>query len=226
VVTEAATVVVFVVGAASLLALGSDSSLVVVLVAGCVRNVYNALKAAPTRSETDRDEPADDRKPTDPTDHAVLAALEDGPRTRRELWDAVDADARTIDASLDRLRKREAVERAGSEYRIAPDPEPGLVERLRSLVPGRGRVAGRDRAPFEHTTDGADRSREAALSSVAGESDANGAIDSRREPAARRGGRRRSDERDGAAADGRDGTATGGRGRDHESGREYETADR
>lgn len=144
--TEAGAALVSAAGAGVLLALGSEPSVVLILATASLQDVFRAAKAALVGRETDGDPTEEESRR--PTDRAVLAALEDGPRIRRELWEAVDADARAIDEALDRLRAERAVERAGSEYRIAPDAEPGLSERLRSLVPGREPEPDRDGIRF------------------------------------------------------------------------------
>ncbi|WP_135366392.1 hypothetical protein [Halosimplex halophilum] len=232
-VAEAASALAAVGGAGALLALGSDPSLVFIVLFAGVRSGYGAAKAGLAAHESARDGPstatdragsATDR--TGPTDRAVLAALEDQARTRRELREAVgdaadagsgavDADDEAVDAALDRLRDRGAVERAGSEYRAAPDPDPGFVERLRSLVPGRGRATDRGRAS-SGTPGGAGESYEAGLSSVTSNTDRSGGADSGRELA-------------GLDADRGDGSRAGGTARERVRGRddraEYERTD-
>lgn len=52
----------------------------------------------------------------DPVAEEVLAALSHRPHTRRELWEAVDTDADTIDDALATLQERGTVTRAGSEF--------------------------------------------------------------------------------------------------------------
>jgi hypothetical protein len=54
----------------------------------------------------------------DPVAGAVRTTLSDGPRTRRELWEAVDAEADAVDSALNDLQERGVVERAGSEFRL------------------------------------------------------------------------------------------------------------
>lgn len=54
----------------------------------------------------------------DPVAGEVRTTLADGPRTRRELWDAVDAEADAVDDALTDLRERGVVAQAGSEFRL------------------------------------------------------------------------------------------------------------
>jgi hypothetical protein len=54
----------------------------------------------------------------DPVAGEVLAALSDRPHTRRELWEAVDSDADTIDDALATLQECGTVTRAGSEFSV------------------------------------------------------------------------------------------------------------
>ncbi|WP_436911088.1 hypothetical protein [Halosimplex marinum] len=175
-VAEAASALAAVGGAGILWALGSDPSLAFVVLFAGVRSGYGAAKTVLAASGSGRDGAAraTDRagSVTDragSTDRAVRSALEDRARTRREVREAVDADPDAVDAALVRLRDRGAVERAGSEYRVAPEPDPGFVERLRSLVPGGDREAGSFGGDTDGTVDSykADRS---PVTSVSGRS--------------------------------------------------------
>lgn len=58
---------------------------------------------------------------------SVVDALEGRPRTRSELGAAVDAEADSLDRALNELQARGAVVRAGREYRLAEDDEPGFA---------------------------------------------------------------------------------------------------
>ncbi|QLH81040.1 hypothetical protein [Halosimplex pelagicum] len=223
-VAKASTALVAAVGTGALLVLGSGPSLVAMLLLACLACAAQAAKASLVGAEPDGDRPADGARAADPADRAVLAALDERPRTRRELREAVDEDpvdagSDAIDAALDRLRDRGAVERAGSEYRVAPEPDPGFVERLRSLVSGRGRATDRGRASSGRAG-GRAGSYEAGLSSVTSGSERaagdTGTADGRETAGGT--GDRENGGRDGAAAD--------ERGRDRERGREYEAADR
>ncbi|MDS0259413.1 hypothetical protein NDI56_08415 [Haloarcula sp. S1CR25-12] len=53
-----------------------------------------------------------------PAAEAVRTALAERPRTRRELWDAVDVDADAVDEALETLQDGGIVTKAGSEYRL------------------------------------------------------------------------------------------------------------
>lgn len=96
--------------------------------------LQHAVETVRTGLKGDTD---DEQAPDTPTTRRVRAALDRRPRTRRELWDAVDAEADAVDDALDRLHEVGAVERAGSEFRIATDEQRGLRDRLWALVPGR-----------------------------------------------------------------------------------------
>jgi hypothetical protein len=54
----------------------------------------------------------------DPVAGEVRTTLSDGPRTRRELREAVDAEAEAVDDALTDLRERGVVTQAGSEFRL------------------------------------------------------------------------------------------------------------
>ncbi|WP_436929330.1 hypothetical protein [Halosimplex halobium] len=221
-VAEAASALAAGGGAGILWALGSDPSLAFVVLFAGVRSGYGAAKAGLAASGSGRDDPstATDRagSVTDragSTDRAVRSALADRARTRRELREAADADDEAVDAALARLRDRGAVERAGSEYRLGPESDPGFVERLRSLMSGSGRATDRKHAS-SGTPGGAGESCEAALSSVTSVSERSAGADSGRGS----GGREDIERGDG------DDAAAGGWSQDSDDRREYETTDR
>ena len=59
-----------------------------------------------------------DPQPKHPVREGVLAALDDRPHTRRELWEAVDAEADAIDEALATLQEEGTITRVGSEFRV------------------------------------------------------------------------------------------------------------
>lgn len=68
----------------------------------------------------------------------IHETLDAGPRTRRELFDALDADDATIESALDRLQERGVVVRDGSEFRL-DSTETERLGRIRSALAGFGR---------------------------------------------------------------------------------------
>ena len=68
----------------------------------------------------------------------VHETLEDGPHTRRELFDALAADDETVEAALERLRERGVVVREGSEFRL-DSGEKSRLDRVRDRLAGLGR---------------------------------------------------------------------------------------
>jgi hypothetical protein len=87
----------------------------------------------------------------------VSDLLADGPRTRRELHDAFDADPADVDAAVTHLRERGVVERAGSAYRKRSRSDSRL-DRLRSRVGGALRRLARPvLIEFENEGDTGDR---------------------------------------------------------------------
>ena len=59
-----------------------------------------------------------DPQPKHPVREEVLAALDDRPHTRRELWERVDADADAVDEAVATLQAEETITRSGSEFRL------------------------------------------------------------------------------------------------------------
>ncbi|MFB6087800.1 MAG: MFS transporter [Haloarculaceae archaeon] len=87
----------------------------------------------------------------------VSELLDDGPRTRRELRDAFDADAADVDAAIDHLRERGVVERAGSTVRKRSPTPDGRLGRVRERVMGvLERLARPILVEFEGTADAGD----------------------------------------------------------------------
>ncbi len=64
----------------------------------------------------------------------VDSELRERALTRRELFDALDADDRAIDRALDVLAERGLLSRNGSELRVSSPPQPGTFERARSGI--------------------------------------------------------------------------------------------
>lgn len=87
----------------------------------------------------------------------VHETLADGPLTRRELGDELDADPADVDRAVERLVDRGVLERAGSELREAPDPESDGLARVGEWI---RRFAGRVARPvaleFGRAGDGTD----------------------------------------------------------------------
>ncbi|PSP46299.1 MFS transporter [Halobacteriales archaeon QH_1_68_42] len=69
----------------------------------------------------------------------VEESLEARPRTRRELFDAQDADDETVEAALARLQERGVVEQEGSEFRLREDEDAGALARVRDGAVGLAR---------------------------------------------------------------------------------------
>lgn len=156
-VSHAAIAVVALAATVPLAQLATDSyGIVIIALMTAMRSGYSAVKA--TRS---RDETSDSAVET-PTTRAVRDALEGRPRTRRELWEAVDAEPNAVDTALEGLQDRNTVIRAGSEYRLDADsdPDPGLFERVRSWLFGE---APRADGPSQSTE------YDAGLSSISGD---------------------------------------------------------
>jgi hypothetical protein len=75
------------------------------------------------------DDPRDGREVyRDYVARRVHETLDERPRTRRELFDALDADDEDVEAAVDRLVDRGVVERTGSEYRVTDDESGGTFE--------------------------------------------------------------------------------------------------
>lgn len=64
----------------------------------------------------------------------VDSELRERALTRRELFDALDADDRAIDRALDVLAERGLLSHNGSELRVSSPPQPGALERARSGI--------------------------------------------------------------------------------------------
>ena len=69
----------------------------------------------------------------------VEESLEARPRTRRELFDTLDADDETVEAALARLQERGVAEQEGSEFRLREDEDAGALARVRGGVVGLAR---------------------------------------------------------------------------------------
>jgi len=70
----------------------------------------------------------------------IHEALDEQPHTRRELFDALEADDETVEAALDRLQERGVVVREGSEFRLdASDDDGGVLAGIRGGLVGLAR---------------------------------------------------------------------------------------
>jgi len=71
----------------------------------------------------------------------VHETLDERPRTRRELSEALDADGRDVDRAIEALRERGLLERTGSELRVSSPDRPRFETARETLRSGAGRVA-------------------------------------------------------------------------------------
>ncbi|WP_135366393.1 MFS transporter [Halosimplex halophilum] len=123
------------VGGAAMLLLG-DSGLVALPVAFLLVGAWFVADAV----QTVRHEGATEDEPTgrevyhDYVGRRVHEVLDDGPRTRRELSEALDADDEAVDAALAKLRSRGAVAREGSAFRIDDADDGGVAARIAGLA--------------------------------------------------------------------------------------------
>ena len=156
--------------------------------------VVDAVQTARHEGVTE-DEPTGREVYHDYVGRRVHEALEDGPRTRRELSEALDADDEAIDSAVAKLQSRGAVVRESSAFRLDDTDDGGIADRVAGLARRIARPL-----TLELGGDGAD---------------ADDGEDADLKP--------ERVDRPGAAA-GRDDPAAGRGGRDDESGREYETA--
>jgi hypothetical protein len=70
----------------------------------------------------------------------IHETLDEHPHTRRELFDALDADDETVAAALDRLRERGVVVQEGSEFRLdASEDDGGALAGIRGTLAGLAR---------------------------------------------------------------------------------------
>jgi biotin operon repressor len=70
----------------------------------------------------------------------IHETLDEQPHTRRELFDALEADDETVEAALERLRERGVVIQEGSEFRLDDsDDDSGVLAGVRSAVVGLAR---------------------------------------------------------------------------------------
>jgi hypothetical protein len=69
----------------------------------------------------------------------IHETLDEHPRTRRELFDALEADDETVAAALDRLQERGVVIQAGSEFRLVATEDDGALAGIRSALAGLAR---------------------------------------------------------------------------------------
>jgi len=119
------------VGGAALLLLG-DSNVLAVPVALLLVGAWFVVDAV----QTVRHEGATEDEPTgrdvyhDYVGRRVHEALDDGPRTRRELSEALDADDEAIDAAVAKLQSRGVVAREGSAIRAVDPDDDGIAARL------------------------------------------------------------------------------------------------
>jgi len=86
------------------------------------------------------DEPTGREVYRDYVGRQIHEALAEHPRTRRELFDTLEADDETVEAALDRLRERGVVVQEGSEFRLDDsDEDDGTVAGIRAGLVGLAR---------------------------------------------------------------------------------------
>lgn len=145
------------VGGAAMLAFADGSAWLPVafLLVGCWF-VLDAVQTVRHEGATVDDDPRDGQAVyRDYVARRVHETVRERPRTRRELADALDADEEAVEAALDRLVERGALERAGSEYRVGPDTDPDWPTRAYRWVGALARRVARP-ATLEFADDGAD----------------------------------------------------------------------
>ncbi|WP_436911089.1 MFS transporter [Halosimplex marinum] len=123
------------VGGAAMLLLG-DSGLVALPVAFLLVGAWfvaDALQTVRHEGATE-DEPTGREVYRDYVGRRVHEALDDGPLTRRELSEALDADDEAVDAALAKLRSRGVVVREGSAFRVADSDDDGVAARVAGLA--------------------------------------------------------------------------------------------
>ncbi|QPV64410.1 MFS transporter [Halosimplex litoreum] len=114
----------------------SDPSVVAFPVAFLLVGAWFVLDAV----QTVRHEGATEDQPTgrevyhDYVGRRVREVLEDGPRTRRELSEALDADDESIDAAVAKLQSRGVVVREGSAFRAVDLDDGGMAAQVAGLV--------------------------------------------------------------------------------------------
>lgn len=64
----------------------------------------------------------------------VYETLDERPRTRRELTEALDADDEDVERALDALRERGVLDREGSELRVSSPSERGALASTRERI--------------------------------------------------------------------------------------------
>lgn len=100
--------------------------------------LFDAVQTARHEGLTE-DEPTGREVYRDYVGRRVEESLEARPRTRRELFDTLDADDETVEAALARLQERGVVEQEGSEFRLREDEDAGALARVRGGVVGLAR---------------------------------------------------------------------------------------
>ena len=85
------------------------------------------------------DEPTGREVYRDYVGRQIHETLDEHPHTRRELFDALEADDETVAAALDRLQERGVVIQEGSEFRLDDSDDGGVLAGIRSAVVGLAR---------------------------------------------------------------------------------------
>jgi len=82
------------------------------------------------------DEPTGREVYRDYVGRRIHETLDVQPHTRRELFDALEADEETVEAALDRLRERGVVVQKGSEFRLDGSTNDGALAGVRNALVG------------------------------------------------------------------------------------------
>jgi hypothetical protein len=114
----------------------SDPSVLALPVAFLLVGAWFVVDAVQTvRHEgATEDEPTGREVYRDYVGRRVREALDDGPRTRRELSEALDADDEAVDAAIAKLRSRGVVVREGSAFRAVDPDDEGMTDRVADLA--------------------------------------------------------------------------------------------
>jgi len=126
-------------GTGLLYALGEDPPLWFLAVFGSIGAWFLADAVQTARHEGVIERERDGREVyRDYVARQVHETLDERPQTRRELHDALDADAETVDAAVADLREREVVAEVGSELRVDESDE-SAAERVAGRLAGLAR---------------------------------------------------------------------------------------
>jgi len=141
-VTSAWAGAVAVVGSAALLGLGEGPvwfSVTFLLIGAWF--LLDAVQTVRHEGLTE-DEPTGREVYRDYVGRQIHETLDERPHTRRELFDALEADDHTVETALDRLRERRVVVQEGSEFRLdGATDDRGLAGARNALVDFARRIA-------------------------------------------------------------------------------------